>query len=182
MPSTTPDLRIATVRGFAISGSARLVAGKASRASASDFGSGFGAPAGVPADGPLALFPSTLPSTFPSAGHMASKLAGCGRALGPLGPVGAPGAAGALGAAGGVRQSNVSDVRSSDPGGITADAGAPCGWRGDSEISSSSGASGLGSDGAKDWSSPSSKYPPVLDSGSGSTAKVSDAALSLGRG
>ncbi len=56
---------------------------------------------------------------------------------------------------GGTRQSNESDLLSSEPGGIAAGAGAGCGWRGDSEISSSSvndASSGLRSDGAKDWS------------------------------
>src|SRR5258708_19251133 len=72
MPSTAPDVRMATARGFWSSRSARLgEVPPASRADESTFGSGLNSPAG-------GLF-----GNFPSAGHMASKLAvWSGRACG----------------------------------------------------------------------------------------------------
>src|SRR6476620_5566065 len=62
MPSTTPDLRIATARG--LSGSVRLGGGgETSR----DGAPGFASATGSPATGPVC--------NFASAGHIASKLA-----------------------------------------------------------------------------------------------------------
>src|SRR6478609_6376541 len=73
MPSTTPDLRIATARG--LSGSVRLGGGgETSR----DGAPGFASATGSPATGPVC--------NFASAGHIASKLAlGTERAGGEAG-------------------------------------------------------------------------------------------------
>src|SRR5262249_46536915 len=127
MPSTTPDLRIATVRGLGGSESGRLTTdGKVSRGIVSAFPSSFTSVVGSPAGGVLA-------AGFGSAGHMASNFGAGGRRV-----------------CGGTPKGGATGERAdSAPADDGADDGAPAGCSASAMSSSMlSGASGLGSFGA----------------------------------
>src|SRR5262249_3221057 len=144
MPSTTPDLRMATACGFGGSGSApRPAAGNSSCGAASGVGS---------------LAAGALGPGFGSAGHMASKLGGSG---------------GGTGAGGEVRHDGGGSLLAAPPDPLAPAGGDPGDSRGDNETSPSTatdGSSGLRSFGAenRDARSSAAAAATVISSGCGS--------------